>query len=105
MLVFAAMAAIADAVLRRKAHDAPSHLSMHYSGAAEGPAGGFALEMRHFERESERAQLLQPQLAAARTILLDYFRDTAAATAPDRLLFRFERSMALGSGERALVSQ
>lgn len=75
MLVFAAMAAIADAVLRKKACDVPSALSLHYSGEAEGPAPGFALEMRHFERESERCQLYQPALAAARTQLLDYFRE------------------------------
>jgi len=57
MLVFASMAAIADAVLRLKAFDAPSHLSLHYSGQAEGPVSPFALEMRHFERESERCDI------------------------------------------------
>ena len=35
--------------------------------------------MRHFEVESERCQLLQPELAVARTNLLDYFRETSAA--------------------------
>jgi hypothetical protein len=105
MLVFAAMTAIADSVLRLKACDVPSPLSLHYSGDAEGPATGFALELRHFERESERCQLLQPMLAAARTTLLDYFRDTALRTSKERHLFRFERTMDLGPGERHLLGQ
>jgi len=94
-----------DAVLRLKAFDAPSHLSLHYSGEAEGPVTPFALEMRHFERESERCQFYLPQLAVARTQLLDYFGDLARAAQPDHLLFRFERSMELGPGEATLLSQ
>ena len=94
MLTFAAMAAVADAVLRMVACDAPSALSLHYSGRAAGPGEPFAIELRrhgppifrphapyispttpgepfaielrHFERESERCQLLLPHLAAAR---------------------------------------
>ena len=49
-------------MLRLVATDAPSLLSLHYSGAAEGPGQPFAIELRHFERESERCQLLQPHL-------------------------------------------
>ena len=98
IFVFAAITAIADAVLRRTACDVPSALSLHYSGEAEGPAGPFALEMRHFEVESERAQLPSPHLAAARTMLLDYFRSASAAVPSDRHVFRYERSMELGSG-------
>ncbi|KAL1530323.1 hypothetical protein AB1Y20_001232 [Prymnesium parvum] len=105
MLTLAAMAAIADAVLRCKAHDAPSALSLQYSGRAEGTPGGFALEMRHFERESERGQLLQPHLAATRTALLDYFRSTAADVPEKHLLFRYEHSMALSYADRLLVRQ
>jgi len=97
MLTFAAMAAVADAVLRMVACDAPSALSLHYSGRADGPGEPFAIELRHFERESERCQLLLPHLAAARTLLLDYFRDMAEATPPERILFRFERSLELVS--------
>ncbi len=105
IFVFASIAAIADAVLRRTACDLPSALSLHYSGEAEGPAGPFALEMRHFEVESERAQLPSPHLAAARTMLLDYFRSASIAVPSDRHVFRYERSMELGSGERTLLSQ
>ena len=61
--------------------------------------------MRHFERESERCQLFHPHLAAARTALLDYFRDLAENTATDRLLFRFERTMAFGKAEKDLLTQ
>lgn len=62
MLTFGTMAAVADTILRMKARDAPSALSLHYSGEAEGPGQPFAIEMRHFEKESERAMLLQPHL-------------------------------------------
>ena len=99
ILVFASITAIADAVLRLTASDVPSSLSLHYSGAAEGPGTPFALEMRHLEIESERCQLPYPHLAAARTALLDYFRSASSATASDHHIFRFERTMDLGTGE------
>ena len=83
----------------------PSALSLHYSGAAEGPATLFALEMRHFEVESERCQMPSPHLAAARTLLLDYFRGAAKAADPSRWCFRYERGMDLGEGERTLLDQ
>ena len=99
-LTFGAMAAVADAVVRIAACDAPSQFSLHYSGAAEGPAAPFALEMRHFERESARAQLLQPQYAAARTMLLDYFGDLARSVPEKRLLFRFDARWGSGRARR-----
>ena len=52
-----------------------------------------------------RSQLPSPHLAAARTMLLDYFRAAAAAVPPERHLFRFERSMEFGRGEASLLSQ
>ena len=99
------MTAIADAVLRLSASDKPSPLSLHYSGKADGPAGPFSIEMRHFEVESERCQLPSPHLAAARTHLLDYFRAASSAVPPDRYIFRFERAMGLGPAERSLLTQ
>ena len=105
MLVLASMAAIADAVLRLVACDVPSALSAHYSGTAEGTPAMFAVEMRHFEIESERAQLPSPHLACARTQLLDYFRAASSKVPKTRHVFRFERSMELGDGERQLLSQ
>ena len=105
MLTLAAMAAIADATLRLTAADAPSALSLHFSGKAQGTPHGFALHMHHFERESERGQLLQPHLAAIRTQLLDYFRATTARVPDDHLLFKFEHSLALGSADRLLMWQ
>ena len=105
MLVFAAIAAIVDAVLRVRAVDAPTALSLHYGGHVEGAAGGFALDMRLLEKESERGQLLQPCFAAARTMLLDYFRAVAASAPPERHVFRWDRSMDFGVAEHALVCQ
>lgn len=105
ILVCGAMAAIADAVTRVVAPDAPSLLSLHYSGKADGPSAGFALEMRTMELECERALLPSPQQAAVRTRLLDYFRSAAAHTPPSHFIFRFDRSMELGPAERALLGQ
>ena len=73
-------------MLRLKASDAPSALSLHYSGLAEGPAGPFSLEMRAFEVESERSQMPSPHLAAARTSLLDYFRSWSTKVPPYSLI-------------------
>ena len=105
VLVCGAMAAIADAVLRVAVPDAPSALSLHYSGSSEGPAEGFAIEMRQYEVECENLLLTAPHLASARTMILDYFRSTIARAPPSHALFRYERSMELGAGERALLSQ
>ena len=105
LLVCGAFAAIADAVLRVATPDVASPLSLHYAGSADGPCAGFALEMRHYETETERMLLTDPHLAAARTRLLDYYRAASSVTPSDHLLFRFERSMELGVGERALLGQ
>ena len=84
MLVFSAIAALVDAVLRVKASDAPTALSLHYGGHVAGAAGAFALDMRHLEHESETGQLLQPRFAAARTMVLDYFRAISDLAPPER---------------------
>ena len=88
MLVFSAIAALVDAVLRVKASDAPTALSLHYGGHVAGAAGAFALDMRHLEHESETGQLLQPRFAAARTMVLDYFRAISALAPPERYATR-----------------
>ena len=105
MLVFAAITAIADAVLRPDGLRRAVAPLAALLGRRGGPALPFALEMKQLELESERCQLPSPHLAAARTMLLDYFHACAAAVPPERHLFRFERSMDMGDGERSLLSQ
>lgn len=105
MLVFAAIAALVDAVLRIKAHDAPTALSLHYGGHVTGTAGWFALDLRHLEDESAYGQLLQPRFAAARTMLLDYFHAWAMGTPSERHIFRWDLSMGFGASERAIIGQ
>ena len=104
MLVLAAAAALADAVARLVAVDVPSAFSLHFGGNADGVGGRcFAVDLRCYEKESERGELHQPQLAAARTAVLDYFRAAANAATERRLCFGYEKTMGLGRGERALV--
>ena len=105
VLVCAAMTAVADAVLRLVPNDAPSELALHYAGESEGPASGFAIDMRLLKHESERSLFFQPHLAAARTSILDYFHALVQRIPAERMLFRFERSMDLGRAERALLSR
>ena len=106
MLVLAAAAALADAVARLVAVDVPSAFSLHFGGNADGVGGRcFAVDLRCYEKESERGELHQPQLAAARTAVLDYFRAAANAATERRLCFGYEKTMGLGRGERALVRQ
>ena len=78
---------------------------MHYSGDSDGPCEGYGIEMRHFESQCERMQLCAPHLASARVQLLDYFRSVSMHVPHEHLIFRFERSMELSQGERALLGQ
>lgn len=103
--MLAQIAALVDAVLRIKACDAPTALSLHYGGHVLGTAGAFALDLRHLEDESAVGQLLQPRFAAARTMLLDYFHAFAVGTPSERHVFRWEVSMDFHTPERSLVGQ
>ena len=108
IITFACIATVTDAVIRRIACDVPSQFSLHYSGEAEGPIQAFGFDMRHFALESETLQLTSPGLQACRTHVLDYFsslRSEIIENDDECLLFRFERSMEFGKGERRLMSQ
>jgi hypothetical protein len=62
MLTSACIAAITDCVLRTKASDIPSWLSLHYSGQAEGPINAFGFDAGYFRLESDNAKLPDPHL-------------------------------------------
>ena len=106
MLVFGSIASLVDAVLRVRACDTPTALSLHYGGHIVGTAGAFALGIgAAFEVASSAGQLLQPRFAAVRTSVLDYFRSATVRAPPERQVFKFDSSMGFGAGERALLSQ
>ena len=74
LCTFGAMAAITDIVLRIRACDVPSQLSLHYAGTGEGPLSPFCFDAStHFAVESEFSRFHEPGLAVLRTRLLDYF--------------------------------
>jgi hypothetical protein len=65
MLTSACIAALTDCVLRTKACDIPSLLSLHYSGQAEGPVHPFGFDAGYFRLESDNAKLPDPHLQAS----------------------------------------
>ena len=107
----ACIATVADAIMRIVACDVPSQLSLHYAGKADGPhnaikgSGGFGIEMRVFEAESSTFLLTDPSLVLVRTQVLDYFEDQRKHVKDDCILFRWERSMTVGSSEKELLDR
>ena len=74
MCTLGAIAAVTDVVLRVEACDVPSQLSLHYGGGGEGPVSPYCFDAAtHFALESEYCRFHDPNLAVARTRLLDYF--------------------------------
>lgn len=109
-LVLAAVAVSADAVARAVAVDEVSPLSLFYSGAAAKGAGDalgifsshaeqpFGFDMRYFAADTSRSLLPDPALVAARSALLDYFRDARRMVPARNLLFRYETRCGPGRG-------
>ena len=102
ILIMASLVTVSEAILRVKASDIPSQLSLHYAGKSEGPmhGKGFGVEMRVFAAESETFLLTDPALVFLRTQVLDYFHDQQGHVDDGALLFRWEQSMAVGDGEK-----
>lgn len=105
ILVFACMATICDAALRKIACDIPSQSSLHYSGTARGPVKPFGFEMGSFAEESEYLKLVFPEAAGARTQVLDYFQHLKAIIPPDNYIFRFQDSRDVSSTDKRFVDQ
>ena len=110
MLCVAAIAAIADAVARAAASDAPSPLSAFYgahacAAVADG-AEPFGFLPRDFAADTGRALLCDPDLVVARTALLDYFREIRRLVPPRNRVFDWEATAAddaAGDGGGALA--
>ncbi|KAK3264258.1 hypothetical protein CYMTET_26993 [Cymbomonas tetramitiformis] len=67
VLTAAAMAAIADAMCRKKACDVASPFCLHYSGDARGPVHAFGFSMRQFAQEAETLPIAFPEHVTALT--------------------------------------
>ena len=58
-----------------------------------------------FSKESSTFLLTDPSLVLVRTQVLDYFEDQRKHVKDDCILFRWERSMTLGSSEKELLDR
>mmetsp|Transcript_15429 Transcript_15429/g.33214 ORF Transcript_15429/g.33214 Transcript_15429/m.33214 type:complete len:1344 (-) Transcript_15429:16-4047(-) len=105
IITMAAVATVADAVVRICACDIPSQFSLHYDGQAAGPVHPFAFEIGYLVEESGFLSFHDPYLTTARTQILDYFTALGDTIRSDHVLFRFEQTMTFGSPERRLLNQ
>jgi hypothetical protein len=105
MLVFACMATVCDANLRKTAMDIPAQSSLHYSGLAKGPVKPFGFDLGNFAEESEYLKFSTPETTAARTQVLDYFQQLKKIIPPDNWMFKFEDSNACGDAEKRYIDQ
>lgn len=100
--------ALADAVARMSATDIPSFLSLHLDGRAPKTArfniAPFGLDMMAFAVQSEQMMFTSPDLAIARTAMLDYFTAQRKRIPDDHIIFALEKSMSPGA-EARLVEQ
>lgn len=104
MLVMSVIAAIADTLLRQRAHDTPSLLSRHYAGTAEGPVSPFCIEFGAYAEESQNSLFTSPEAAIARTQVLDYFHPQRA-TPDHHMIFRFDGSMKFEAADSQFIHQ
>lgn len=76
IVVAAAIAAVADCVMRRRASDMPSAVSTHLLGeTVDGSSvhGPFGIDTSTFAVQSETCEVHTPELNIARSSVLDYF--------------------------------
>jgi hypothetical protein len=105
ILVFACMATVCDATLRKLACDIPSQSSLHYSGTARGPVRPFGFDIGSFSEESEYLKMVSPESVAARTLVLDYFQDLKKIIPPDNYIFRFSETKEISTSDKRFVDQ
>jgi hypothetical protein len=90
IVVAAAMAAVADCVMRRRASDMPSVVSTHLLGeTAHGDTdhAPYGIDTSSFAEQSETCEVHTPELNVARSAVLDYF----AAQTKTTKIFSFEK--------------
>ena len=105
IITFAAIAAVSDAVMRKRASDTPSVLAEHYGGHAGGPSAPFGVETLPFSSETETLKVVDPELAVCRAQLLAYFGSVSRLIPPSHRLFAWEASAQFAEAELRLVEQ
>lgn len=105
MLVFACMATICDAVMRKTAIDIPSFSSLHYAGTAQGPVRPYGFDLGNFAEESEYLKFSTPETASCRSQVLDYFHQLRTIIPADNYLFRFQDGMSATDADRRYIDQ
>ena len=106
ILVNACMAAMVDTLVRVRAVDVPSMLSLHMQGQAPLTPRfffqPFGVDMGPFAKQSEYMKFTTPELVACRTCVLDYFHAQQALIKDDHMIFKFDRTMEPGNIMRLL---
>ena len=106
ILVNASMAAMCDTLVRVRAVDVPSMLSLHMQGQAPLTPRfffqPFGIDMGPFAKQSEYMKFSTPELVACRTCVLDYFHAQQALIKEDHMIFKFDRTMEPGNIMRLL---
>lgn len=101
ILTMASMAAVADAVIRMRAYDIPSMLSLHLNGTAPPTPRfffqPFGFDASVFRTQSEDLIFFTPELVTTRTRILDYFTAQREIIKDDHLIFQFEINMLPGN--------
>jgi len=105
MLVLACMATVCDAAMRKIACDVPAQSSLHYSGAAPGPIKPYGFTIGTFAEESEYLKFVNPEMATARTQVLDYFHQLKSIIPPENYIFKFNESRECSLPDRRFVDQ
>lgn len=105
LMTFASIAAITDAVFRKIAFDIPCQASLHYSGRAIGPVLPFGFEVGPFVEESEYLYFSTPEMAAARTQVLDYFAQIKNTIGEKNMIFSFEKTTQCTLNDRRYIDQ
>ena len=106
IITIASMAAITDALIRRRACDIPSLFSLHFNGEApQTPVffqHPFGIDVAALVVATEDMFLSRPELCTCRTSILDYFVGQRESIPDDHVIFQFEHSLACGSAASLL---
>jgi hypothetical protein len=105
MLVFACIATICDAVMRKIACDIPAQSSLHYSGVAKGPVKPFGFSLGGFREESEYLKFVKPESMSARTQVLDYFHQLERTIPKSNMMFRFHETNECSHADKRYIDQ
>lgn len=75
------------------------------SGEGSGPGKPFGFEAGWFATISENAKFTDPEMARARSQILDYFHAQKEILIEGQVVFQFEKGMLLGTADIALMKQ